>query len=53
MAAISAKLTEAGIGANPVSGFFHDHLFVPLGREADAVAALEEMVEEAKRNVRD
>ena len=52
MAAITKKLTEAGIGANPVSGFFHDHLFVPEGKETEAIKALEEMVEEAKVKVR-
>lgn len=25
---------------NPVSGFYHDHLFVPDGREQDALAIL-------------
>lgn len=48
MAAITEKLTGLGIGVNPVSGFFHDHLFVPLGREHEAVAVLEEMAREAK-----
>ncbi|KAH9222623.1 ACT domain-containing protein [Leptodontidium sp. 2 PMI_412] len=41
MAAVSAKLTESGIGVNPVSGFFHDHCFVPLGKEQDALKALD------------
>ncbi len=50
MAAMTEKLTELGIGSNPVSAFFHDHLFVPVGREHEAVAALEELAEEAKRN---
>lgn len=48
MAAITEKLTKLGIGANPVSGFFHDHLFVPLGREDEAVAALKELARDAK-----
>jgi hypothetical protein len=48
IAAISARLTQANIGVNPVSGFFHDHLFVPFGREADALKLLAEMAEEAK-----
>ena len=29
LAAITARLSAAGIGTNPVSAFFHDHLFVP------------------------
>lgn len=48
MAAITKRLTELGIGTNPVSGFFHDHLFVPVGREDEAVAALENLAREAK-----
>jgi hypothetical protein len=48
MSKISAKLTEKGIGVNPVSGFWHDHCFVPVGREEEAMKALEELVREAK-----
>jgi len=29
------------MGVNPVSGFFHDHLFVADGREHDAMLTLE------------
>lgn len=47
MAAISKSLTERGIGANPVSGFYHDHLFVPEGKEVEALMALEELAKEA------
>ncbi|KAI4219888.1 MAG: hypothetical protein L6R36_008014 [Xanthoria steineri] len=50
MAAISKCLTERGISANPVSGFYHDHLFVPDGREAEAMVALEELAQEAARD---
>lgn len=28
MAAVATRLTENGIGSNPVSGFYHDHLYV-------------------------
>lgn len=48
MAAIAAKLTELKIGANPVSGYFHDHLFVPDGSEQEAMAALRELQQRAK-----
>jgi hypothetical protein len=48
MAKISTKLAEKGIGCNPVAGFFHDHCFVPVGREEEAIRALEELVKEAK-----
>lgn len=36
-AAFSAALTEAGISANVIAGFYHDHIFVP---ERDAERAL-------------
>ncbi|CZR61101.1 related to COG3602 family protein [Phialocephala subalpina] len=48
MAAISAQLTKHNIGANPVSGYFHDHCFVPLGKEEEAMKVLLELAEEAK-----
>ena len=47
MAAICKRLTERGIGVNPVSGFFHDHLFVPEGKEAEAMVALQQLAKEA------
>jgi len=43
MARIATELAKHDMGVNPVSGFFHDHLFVPDGREHDAMAVLEEM----------
>lgn len=48
MAAVSAQLTKYNIGANPVSGYFHDHCFVPLGKEEEAMKVLSELAEEAK-----
>jgi len=36
--AFATALTEAGISANVVAGFYHDHIFVP---EWEAVRALE------------
>jgi uncharacterized protein len=38
---------RGGITANVVSGFYHDHLFVPVGREADALAVLGGIAREA------
>ena len=49
IARVASQLAEKGIGANPVSGFFHDHLFVAEGREEEAVAALKTLAEEAGR----
>ena len=46
MAVIATRLAQKGMAVNPVSGFFHDHLFVPLGRENQALECLEELVKE-------
>ena len=46
MAVIAMRLAQKGMAVNPVSGFFHDHLFVPLGREGQALECLEELAEE-------
>lgn len=46
LAAVTARLAERGMGCNPVSGFFHDHLFVGLGREDEAVEALRSLARE-------
>ncbi|MFI0842398.1 ACT domain-containing protein [Mesorhizobium sp. IMUNJ 23232] len=43
LAAITARLAAAGMGVNPVSAFYHDHLFVPAGRAEEAMAILREM----------
>lgn len=51
LAVITNKLKELGMGVNPVSGFYHDHLYVPLGREHDAIRALEEVKSEAQEMV--
>ncbi len=40
LARITSELARHEMGVNPVSGFYHDHLFVPDGREGDAMAAL-------------
>ena len=40
-AAVSRALAEAGIPANVVAGFHHDHIFVPAGRAGEALAVLE------------
>lgn len=48
MAVISKALAENGIGCNPVSGFFHDHCFVPVERGEDGVKVLRGLAEGAK-----
>lgn len=42
LAVITGRLAEAGISVNPVSGFYHDHLFVPKDRAEEALAILGE-----------
>ena len=42
LAAITAKLAEKGISVNPVSAYYHDHLFIPLERADEAMALLQE-----------
>jgi len=43
IARIATALADEGMGVNPVSGFYHDHLFVPEGRERDALRILKEI----------
>ena len=43
IAHIATRLAEAGMGVNPVAGFYHDHLFVPEGREEDALKVLRDI----------
>jgi uncharacterized protein len=47
LAAVAAELAAAGISVNVVSGYYHDHLFVPSSRAADA---LETLLRIARRN---
>lgn len=47
-AAFAAALGEVGISANVVAGFHHDHIFVPVERAADAMAALERLAASAR-----
>jgi hypothetical protein len=48
LAAVTRRLAEARIGANPVSAFFHDHLFVPADRAEEAVTILEQLASDAR-----
>ncbi|KAL4940860.1 hypothetical protein BDV06DRAFT_223666 [Aspergillus oleicola] len=51
MAKVSGALAKAGVSANVVSGFYHDHFFVPVGREGVAIGVLEGVVREARGEV--
>jgi hypothetical protein len=46
-AAFASALAEAGIGCNVVAGSFHDHLFVPYERAAEAMAVLADIQQQA------
>lgn len=46
-AAFSARLTERGISANVIAGFYHDHIFVQSGSAEPAMNALEALAREA------
>jgi hypothetical protein len=39
-AAVASVLAGAGIACNVMAGFFHDHLFVPVGRADEAMSLL-------------
>lgn len=40
LARITTSLATLDMGVNPVSGFYHDHLFVPVDRADEAMEAL-------------
>jgi len=40
LAAITRALADAGISVNPVSAYYHDHLFVPLEKADQAMRLL-------------
>ncbi len=45
IAAISARLAAAGLSVNPVSAYYHDHLFVPWETRGRAMQVLSEFDE--------
>ncbi len=47
IARIATELAKAGMGVNPVSGYFHDHLFVPEGRHEEALQILAQISPES------
>lgn len=48
LAFITTRLKTLGISVNPVSGYFHDHLFVPAGSEEEVMKCLQEIAREAQ-----
>ena len=49
IARIASALAAAGMGVNPVAGYFHDHLFVPAARAADAMTLLADISQNANK----
>ena len=47
MAVIATALAAQGLSVNPVSGFYHDHIFVPVDRAGDAMRILAEIAAKA------
>ncbi len=46
LARITQRLAALDMGVNPVSGFYHDHLFVPVDKADTAMSELHQMSEE-------
>ncbi|KAK5711106.1 hypothetical protein LTR15_012591 [Elasticomyces elasticus] len=46
LAAIAERLTRMKLGCNCVAGYFHDHIFVPVGKEDEVLSQLEAMASE-------
>ena len=44
-AVFSRQLTDHGISANVVAGYYHDHIFVQAERALDALAAIKALAE--------
>lgn len=42
LAAITAKLAQFGISVNPISAYYHDHLFVPSKKANEVMTLLTE-----------
>jgi hypothetical protein len=51
-AAVAEVLTKASISCNVVAAAFHDHIFVPADRAADALAELAGLQARASRDAR-
>ena len=47
LAAITTRLATAGMGVNPVSAFYHDHLFVPADRAEEALGLLRQLAKDS------
>ncbi|CAH0533637.1 hypothetical protein VST7929_01508 [Vibrio stylophorae] len=46
-AAVSSALAKAGISANVLAAYFHDHIYVPESRSEEAMRVLHQLAEQA------
>lgn len=53
MAVLAKALAEREIPANAVGGWWHDHIFVPVGKEEEAVGCLEGLASRARDGVKE
>jgi len=51
LAAITSKLADAGISANTISAYYHDHLFVQTDRARAAMLLLEDLRNDAAEDI--
>jgi hypothetical protein len=49
LAAVTTKLASVGVSVNPVSAYYHDHLFVPAEKGELALKLLVELMGEARK----
>ena len=49
LAAIATRLANHDISVNPVSAFYHDHLFVPVAQAEAAMTLLHQLAEKGDR----
>jgi hypothetical protein len=52
LAAITDCLAQAGISVNPLSAFYHDHLFVPVDRADEAMNLLHDLANKPANDMR-
>ena len=51
LAVITTHLAKLNISVNPVSGYYHDHLFIPENRAADVMTALAELSQKYRDDI--
>ena len=45
IAAIASRLAQDNISVNPVSAYYHDHLFIPVAHSREAMNLLQELAQ--------